>query len=334
MAEKRKVLLVTTGGTITMLRNGGGTLSQCQDAGILTERVPELGELAEVDLVSVSNTDSSNIQPGLWVDTARAIYERMDDYDGFVVTHGTDTICYTSAALAFMLQELPRPVVATGAQVPLDDIGSDGHRNLINAVRVAVSDVAEVTVAFGSEIINGTRAKKTSVFDMQAITSVNAYPLGNIGLFIKFNAAARKRGPRKVLFQPFLNDSVAAVHVYPGFDPAILDYLASTHAGVVLGGYGAGNIPTEVKSLIPAIRAATDRGVPVVICTQCIIGSTQMELYEVGRAALDAGAIPAMDMTPETALVKLMWVLGQTDDLARVTSLMQKPFAGELHAQS
>lgn len=332
MAAKPRVLLLTTGGTITMIRNGGGALSHCKDAVILTERVPELADLARVDLLTVSNTDSSNIQPGLWAETARAVYERMDEYDGFVVTHGTDTICFTSAALAFMLQELPKPVVVTGAQVPLDDIGSDGHRNLINAVRVAVSDIAEVTVVFGSEIINGTRAKKTSAFDLQAITSVNAYPLGNIGLFTKFNAAARRRGPRKVLFQPFLNDRVAALHVYPGMDPGVLEYLASTHAGIVLAGYGAGNIPTEVKSLIPAIRSATRAGVPVVICTQCIIGSTQMELYEVGRAALEAGAIPAMDMTPETALVKLMWVLGQTDDLARVSSMMQKPFAGELHA--
>ena len=119
---------------------------------------------------------------------------------------------------------------------------------------------------------------------------------------------------------------------FPGFDPGILDYLASTHAGIVLAGYGAGNIPTEARSLIPAIRSATAKGVPVVICTQCVIGSTQMELYEVGRAALDAGAIPAMDMTAETALVKLMWVLGQTGDLARVSSMMQKAFAGELHA--
>jgi len=334
MKAKPRVLLVSTGGTITMLRNGSGTLSQCQDAGILLEKVPELGALAEVDLLPVSNTDSSNIQPQLWVDTARVIYESIEDYDGVVVTHGTDTICYTSAALSFMLQELPKPVVVTGAQMPLDDIGNDGHGNLINSVRVAVSDIAEVTVVFGSQIIYGTRAKKTSAFDIQAITSVNAHPLGNIGLFIKFNVAARKRGPRSTLLMPFLNDRVALVNVYPGFDPGILEYLASTHDGIVLGGYGAGNIPTLTKSLIPAISKATGRNIPVVICTQCIIGSTQMELYEVGRAALEAGAIPAMDMTPETTLVKLMWVLGQTRDLGTINSMMQKPFVGEVHAPS
>lgn len=332
MEEKPKVLILTTGGTITMLRSDDGTLVPCRDAGILLERAPELRQLAEIDLMAVANIDSSNLQPDLWARIAGSIYERMREYDGFVVTHGTDTICYTSAALAFMIQELPKPIVVTGAQVPLDDIGNDGHVNLVNAVRVATSDLAEAMVVFGSQIIYGTRAKKTSVFDLQAIISVNTQPLGNIGLFIKLNGTPRTRGSRKPLFQASLNSNVARVAVYPGFKPDILDYLARTHDGIVLEGYGAGHIPTEINSLIPAIKAATERDVPVVVCTQCIIGSTQMELYQVGRAALDAGAIPAMDMTPETALVKLMWVLGQTRDLAVIDSMMQKPFVGEIHA--
>lgn len=250
------------------------------------------------------------------------------------MTHGTDTLCYTSAALAFILQELPKPVVVSGAQVPLDDIGNDGRCNLINAIRVAASDIAEVVVVFGSQIIYGARAKKTSVFDLQAITSVNTHPLGEIGLFVRYNLDARPRGPRKPLLQTALNDKVAMVRVYPGFRPDVLEYLAAGHDGIVLEGYGAGHIPTESRSLVAAIRSATERGVAVVVCTQCIFGSTQMELYNVGRAALNAGAIPAMDMTPETALVKLMWVLGQTSDPATVDSMMQKPFVRELHPAS
>ena len=133
-----------------------------------------------------------------------------------------------------------------------------------------------------------------------------------------------------VLLQPFLEDSVALVPVYPGFKPEILDYLASIHAGIVLEGFGAGNIPTEEKSLIPAIQEATRKKVPVVVCTPCIIGSTQMELYQVGRAALDAGAIPAMDMTPETTLVKLMWVLGQTNKTEEAKKLLTENIANEI----
>ena len=133
------------------------------------------------------------------------------------------------------------------------------------------------------------------------------------------------------VLQPFLNGNVAMVPVYPGFKPEILGHLAATHDGVLLEGYGSGNVPTLGKTLVPAISQATKQGVPVVVCTQCIIGSTQMERYQVGREALQAGAIPAMDMTPEAALVKLMWILGQTSDLKTVDSMMRKAFVGELH---
>jgi L-asparaginase len=323
--------MVTTGGTITMLRGPSGSLQPCDDAGELIDRIPELNMLADIDILPLANVDSSNLTPELWVSLGRAIYQKIREYDGFVVTHGTDTLCYTSAALSFILQELNKPVVVTGAQVPLEEIGSDGRANLINAVRVAISELAEVAVVFGSLIIRGSRAKKTSVFDMQAFTSVNEIPLGTIGLSIKFNQSARVRMRKKPLLRAFLNDSVAMLQVYPGLKPEVLDFMAEKHDGIVLEGYGAGNLPNEKNSLIPAIKKATEKNVPVVVCTQCIVGSTEMELYQVGRAALDAGAIPAMDMTPETTLVKLMWVLGQTDDLASVDSMMQKSFVGELH---
>jgi L-asparaginase len=328
---KPKVLLITTGGTVSMQRNPEGSLSPFEDAGLLVKKIPELNQLAEIDMLPVANIDSSNIQPSLWVTLGEAIYRRMNDYDGFVVTHGTDTLCYSAAALSFFIQELSKPVIITGAQLPLEDVGSDSRMNLINAFRVAISDIAEVAVVFGSLVIKGTRARKSSVFDMQAITSDNAIPLGSIGLFIKYSPWKQARGRRKPLFQPFLNENVALVHVYPGFKPEILAHLASSHDGIVLAGFGAGNIPTAQKSLIPVIRSATEKKTPVVVCTQCIVGSTQMELYQVGREALEAGAIPAMDMTPETSLVKLMWVLGQTTDPAAVDSMMQKSFVGELH---
>jgi len=327
-----RILIVATGGTITMVRGADGGLAPCADAGMLLEKVPELKQLAEIDVMSLVNLDSTNLQPGFWIDLAKAIYQRLDGYDGVVVTHGTDTLCYTASALAFMLQELPKPVVMTGSQVPLDEIGSDGRANLINAVRVACSDVAEVLVVFGALVIRATRAKKTSAFDMQAFTSVNAPPVGTIGLTLRMGDGLRARGKRRALLRAFLKPDVAMIPVYPGLKPGVVAHLVATHAGLILEGYGAGNIPnSEGASLVPAIAAATARRVPVVVCTQCLVGSTEMELYQVGRAALQAGAIPAMDMTPETALVKLMWVLGQTDDLATVGSLMQKAFAGELH---
>ena len=314
-----------------MLKNSEGILVPCEDAGMLLERIPELSILADVDVLPLANVDSSNVQPDLWLKIAKAIYERINSYQGFVVTHGTDTLSYTAAALSFIIEELPKPIVVTGSQVPLEEIGSDGRENLINSFRVAISDIAEVAVVFGSSIIRGTRAKKTSAFDMQAFASVNSPPLGTIGLSIKFSNDVKTRCKRKALLRPFLNTNVAMLSVYPGLKPAVLSYLASTHDGIILEGYGAGNIPTEGLSLVAAITEASDRQIPVVVCTQCLVGSTEMELYQVGRAALNAGAIPAMDMMPETALVKLMWVLGQTHDLKTIDSMMQKSFVGELH---
>ncbi|HEY9070495.1 MAG TPA: asparaginase [Candidatus Ozemobacteraceae bacterium] len=330
-----RILIVATGGTITMVRGPDGGLAPCADTGLLLERVPELRLLADIDVLSLANLDSTNLQPAFWPELSKAIYQRLDQYDGVVVTHGTDTLTYTAAALAFMLQELPKPVVMTGSQVPLDEIGSDGRSNLINAVRVACMDVAEVLVVFGSLVIRAARAKKTSAFDMQAFTSVNAPPVGTIGLTIRMNGDVRPRGKRRALLRAFLRPDVAMIPVYPGLKPEVVAHLVATHAGIVLEGYGAGNIPNaEGASLVPAITEATARRVPVVVCTQCLVGSTEMELYQVGRASLQAGAIPAMDMTPETTLVKLMWVLGQTDDPSTVGSLMLKAFAGELHELS
>ncbi|NCB39094.1 MAG: asparaginase [Erysipelotrichia bacterium] len=331
VSAKPRVLILTTGGTITMLRGPKGALYPCEDAGSLIAKIPELSWLAEIDILAVANVDSSNLMPALWLTISRAIFQRIKDYDGFVVAHGTDTLCYSAAALSFMLQELNKPVILTGAQVPLEEIGSDGRANLINAVRIAISDLAEVAVVFGSLIIRGTRAKKMSVFDMQAFISVNEVPLGTIGLTIKYSDFARFRSRKKPLLRAFLNENVAMLPVYPGLKPEVIDFLAGSHAGIVLEGYGAGNIPTGERSLIPAIAAAISKNIPVVVSTQCIIGSTEMELYQVGRAALDAGAIPAMDMTPETTMVKLMWVLGQSDDITTIDSMMQKSFVGELH---
>lgn len=326
-----RVLLVTTGGTITMVRDADGVLAPCSDSERLLVQVPELKSLATIEVLELANIDSADLTPALWVELARVLYERLGDYDGLVVTHGTDTLAYTAAALSFMLQELPKPVVLTGAQVPLGDVGSDGRSNLVSAVRLATADLAEVVVAFGTHVIRGTRAKKMSAFDLQAFTSANAPPVGSIGLSLKLVDDVRPRSRRKPLYQPFLDPSVALLPVYPGLSPDIVRYLASTHHGLVLAGYGSGNIPSGALSLVPAIQEATARGVSVVVCTQCLVGSTEMELYRVGRAALQAGAVPALDMTPEAALVKLMWVLGQTHDPRTVESLMLKSVAGELH---
>lgn len=326
-----RILLLVAGGTISMHRDARGGLVPNERGADVLDQVPEIRSLADVDVLHLANEDSSSIQPAFWVDLAQAVYDRYRDYDGFVVTHGTDTMVYTAAAVSFFLQELGKPIVLTGAQVPLEQVASDGRANLINAVRVAGSDLAEVCIVFGTEVIRGTRARKMSAFDLQAFRSDNADPIGTLGLTLRLAPHARRRAPhRRPLFNPRFQARVARLPVWPGMDPEILTWLAQTHAGVVIEGFGVGTLPTREGSLIPPIQAATSRGVPVVVTTQCVVGSTAMEIYDVGRVALDAGAIPAMDMTPETTQVKLMWALGQSPDLRVVESIVLKDHVGEL----
>lgn len=329
--SRPSVLLVTTGGTITMFAGEQGGFGPAGSASSILDRVPEIRAIADVEVLPLGDVDSSDIQPDFWAELARVIYESYERFDGFVVAHGTDTMVFSASALSFMLQELSRPIVFTGAQIPLSEIGSDGRSNLINAARVAVADLGEVCIVFGNQVIRGSRARKASAFDLYAFEAVKQPPIGRIGLTLQLAEHARRRGPTRLpLFQPELCPQVARVPVWPGMDPGIIEHLASTHAGIVIEGFGVGTIPTASRSLLPAIREATRAGVPVIICTQCIVGSTAMELYQVGLGALEAGAIPAMDMTPEATQVKLMWALGQTRDIRRIESMMTKDYVGEI----
>lgn len=327
-----RVLILTTGGTITMGQGPGGGLGPVDHAPGVVSRVPELGTVATLDCVSLANQDSSDVQPSFWVEIARAIYERYREFDGFVVTHGTDTMALSAAAVSFLLQELGKPIVFTGAQVPFGQVGSDGRTNIVNAVRVATSDLAEVCIVFGSQVIRGCRARKVSAFALEAFESIGELAIGTIGLSLRLAPHARRRSTvRRPLLVPAMRKEVARISVWPGIDPEVVRYLAHTHAGLVISGFGVGTLPSGPKaSLLPVIAEATARGVPVVVTTQCAVGSTAMELYEVGRGALEAGAIPGMDMIREVALVKLMWALGQTDDAKTVESIMLKDYVGEI----
>ncbi|MBW1879853.1 MAG: asparaginase, partial [Deltaproteobacteria bacterium] len=160
--QRPRILLITTGGTISMLPSPDGFLAPSEDGVRLLEKIPEAAEIADLESLSLGEQDSANVQPPFWVDVAQTVYERYRDYDGFVVTHGTDTMVYLASALSFFLQELGKPIVITGAQVPLTHPGSDGRSNLVNAIRAAASDLAEVAICFGTLVMRGTRTRKTS----------------------------------------------------------------------------------------------------------------------------------------------------------------------------
>ena len=331
--KKPKILHICTGGTIAMSRGEDSSLAPITSNEDLLRMVPEVEGFVDVTVKRLASMDSANIDPHFWLTLAQTVADNYDHYDGFVITHGTDTMAYSAAALSFMLSELDKAVVRTGSQIAIELVGSDGKRNLVNAFRVAASDVAEVMVVFGSKIIRGVRARKISAFALEAFDSINEAPLGEIGLEMRVATAVKRRAGRRLLYTPELEPSVGLVTMHPGVTEEVLRFMVERHKGVVLLGYGTGNIPVrEEANLVKIIRAAGDMGKPVVVGTQCVLGSTNLSLYQPGKEVLAAGAIPSVDMIPEAALVKLMWVLGQTTDLPRVASMMMKSYCGEIAA--
>ena len=341
----QRICLLFTGGTIAMTQTEGGL--RPPDAPLnFREAMPELEklylyfdeqpQLAGYDVLF--NIDSSNMTPAHWQQIARAVYARLPEYDGFVITHGTDTMPYTAAALAFMLRGLNKPVVLTGSQSPLTgSVVIDARNNLINAFRAAAlgaeRHLPEVVVMFGSQLLRGVRAAKMSVFDFEAFASFNAPPLGKVGL--RFQLHERDFLPMPT--QPptladALDENVALVKITPGMSPRVLDAVIDTGIhGLVIEAFGAGNLPNDgAGSLLPSVARAQAAGVVVVICTQAQIGAADL-YYLTGVDFIRAGAISAYDMTPSAALVKLMWLLGQHPaNMDAVRRGFRTDYAGEV----
>lgn len=327
MDKARRVFLLFTGGTIAM---DPVTLAPMHSASEILDAVPEIFSIASLDYLQILNIDSADMQPSHWVEIANCIYSRYEDFDGFVVVHGTDTMVYSAAALSFLLQSLSRPIIFTGSQIPMcSSLASDARNNLINAVRYSLMDIAEVCIFFGTRLLRGNRARKISGFEIDAFASASDEPLGVAGLKLRLSRNRTRRADRQVLFRPALEERVYIIKVFPGMEPALLGKVADLGArGIVLEAFGAGNIPIQSRSLLPEIERMISLGIPVVVCTQCEKGSAE-DLYPAGKCLKETGAILAHDMTPEAALVKLMWVLGQTHDLAQVAMLMPTNLANE-----
>lgn len=322
-----KVLCIFTGGTIAM---DAETLSSLHPADDLLSYVPELKNIAEIDCFQMSNIDSVEMTPQHWVDIATKIYDSYDEYDGFVVIHGTDTMVYTASALSFLLQNLGKPVVFTGSQIPLHStMASDGRNNLINAVCYSVMNVAEVCIFFGSVLLRANRAKKVSGFDINAFKSYSHDPLGTAGVRLNISANAVPRRKARPILHTNMVPEVFLLKIYPAISPKVIDLIVEAgYKGIVLETFGTGNIPIGQNSLIPALKSAISKGVTVVVTSQCEMGSAE-GLYPSGKQLLSAGAIMAHDMTAEAALVKLMWTLGNAHTKREISDLMMTPLAFE-----
>lgn len=308
--DKKKICLIATGGTIASVETPEG-MKPLLDGKELLAKVPELESLGVIDIAELMQLDSTNIQPKDWIQMAQAIEERYADYDGFIITHGTDTMAHSAAALYYMLENLQKPVIFTGSQLSLVEEGSDAPANLLLAMYGAVSSVPGVYLAFHNKLMQGNAAKKLCTENFDGFYSINVPDVAVLeDGKIKWNISSDFIEPEKELkINTAIDTHVAVFEVFPGFNTDIIRMAVDSGCkGIVLKGYGAGNVPSEESgnSFLPAIDYAVEKGVKVVLTTQCIYDGTDLERYEVGASALRHGVISGGDLTVEAILAKLM----------------------------
>ena len=337
------VLLIYTGGTIGMKEDpADGTLKPFDFSGIL-EEVPELRKFAvKIDSYTFNPLiDSSDVEPSLWQALARLIRDRYDDYDGFVVLHGTDTMAYSASVLSFMLENLGKPVIFTGSQLPIGKLRTDGKENLISAVEIATAKdsdghpmVPEVCICFNSQLLRGNRSIKVNATGFDAFKSPNYPLLATAGISINYNNSFIHYGHdrRKGLtIHTDLDTRVSVLKLHPGItEQAVRDILLGDGSrAVILETYGSGNAPCR-PWFLALVRDAVTRGKILLNVTQCQSGDVDMNLYATGRTLKDAGVICGHDITTESALGKLFYLMGEYADNGQVKVLLEKNLKGEI----
>ncbi len=329
MMGKKKILLLTTGGTIASVPGGEGLEPHRSD--VMERELNQLRTYYDITVRDVMCLDSSNIRPEEWQRIAQAIFEGRDGFDGIVVSHGTDTMAYTASAVTFMLPGIDLPVVFTGSQLPLADMLSDGPDNLRTAFAMAASGYPGVFLAFDRKVMLGCRAVKVRASGFYAFESVNARyaaRVSNLGLVVDESVLPKSSGSARLC--PKLSQNVFLLKLTPGLNPAIFDMLAAMgYKGIVIEAFGLGGMNVLHRGL-RGIRRCVEDGVSVVVTTQCLYDSANLEVYQVGSKLLELGVIQGRDMTSEAAMTKLMWALGQGMHPAEIAALFQKNLAGEV----
>lgn len=326
----KRILMLHTGGTLGMSGRRPQPLKPDTYTHSLLTRVPELRDLAQVDVEILFNVDSSNMTPPRWLAVARRVVEAQNTHDGFVVIHGTDTMAYTASALAFLLEGRHGPVVFTGSQKPLGETRSDARGNLVGAVEMACQDIPEVGIYFDSRLFRGVRTLKTSVWQFDAFESPNLEPLARAGVdLIIHDHVRRPQGPLRL--HGGFTEGVVTLQLHPGLDARVLDALVGSGQtrGIILRAFGAGNLPVEDGMWPAAIRRAVQARVPVVVVSQVPHGGVDLGWYECGQRTRDAGAADGGDLTTPAAVVKLMWGLHQGLDVEGIRALYQQDLRGE-----
>ena len=311
----KRILMLGTGGTIACVPSADG-LVPALDGPAMIRLVPELEEVCAIETKQILNLDSSNLSPEHWQIIAKAIAANYENYDGFVITHGTDTMAYTAAALSQMLHNCQKPVVLTGAQLPIQAEGSDAPNNIYHAFLAATSPLKGVALVFGDLVIHGAHAKKLYTQNFNGFASINREPLATIShnhLFWQKGALqGGGYGEGEFSINTQLETKIAVVKIIPGATPDILDYYVKKgYKGLIIEGFGAGGVPNGDNNWLPKLEQVLKQGLQVVCTTQCLYDGVHLDTYPMGILAEHLGARSAGLDTIETALIKLMQELAQ-----------------------
>lgn len=329
----KKILMIGTGGTIASVNKGDGLTPDISGNELLKD-TPDIFKLCDVDCIQPISLDSTNMRPGHWLLLANAIAENYDKYDGFVITHGTDTMAYTAAALSYLIQNSPKPIVLTGAQRAAGETGSDAESNLMDAFTVACDDeTSGVKIAFSGALICGTRARKNFSKSFAAFGSVNFPEMGRInnGSIIRF-VPDSITGPVK--FYDSLNPNVGVVKFVPGMRRDVLEYLIDKYDGLVIESFGVGGLP-EYSDFFEQIKGAGEKGKLIVMTTQVPNEGSNLSIYRVGnRLKKGIKILEAYDMTTEAAFAKIQWILWQTSDFDEAMKLFYKEIDHDILTQT
>ncbi len=340
MNSKSSILIIYTGGTIGMVENPATGSLEPFDFDLILDQVPELEKFQfKIDSIALSQIkDSSNITPDDWTELALIIEKNYPKYDGFVVLHGTDTMAYSASALSFMLENLAKPVIFTGSQLPIGVLRTDGKENLITSLEIAASQknnkpmVPEVCVYFENELYRGNRTSKYSAEHFNAFHSPNLKPLAIAGIHIEYNGRVDSLKTEKD-FRVYkkIDKKVASLKMFPGLTNELLSLLITKGEldGLILETYGAGNVSFD-KQLIETLTEAINKGMVVVNISQCSAGRVEMGRYETSNQLLEAGVVSGYDMTFEAAVTKLMFLLSNCGDSKEVKEKYARSICGEM----
>ena len=327
----KNILMIGTGGTIASEMTPSGLTPELNSTQLLSF-VPRIGEMCHVDCVQLYSLDSTNIRPAHWLGVARAVRENYARYDGFVISHGTDTMAYTAAALSYLIQGSPKPIVLTGAQKPIWFDGTDSKRNLTDAFLYACHGCGGVQIVFNGKVILGTRARKTCSKSFQAFSSVNYPDLAVVQdeHLLQYMRCACYPSP---VFYDALDDKVGLLKLIPGTPAAVLEFMLDRFDGLVIESFGVGGLPEYEgdASYFDIIHRGIARGKLVVMTTQVPNEGSNLAVYHVGGRLKSAlRLLEAYDMTTEAAVAKLMWIMGQTHDFDEAERLFYRPVARDI----